>query len=66
MIRKNAVRNCLVKGGEKHKKRYIHVNQHVLKSNKKHGKCDPVLTIKTGRSGKVVRAHQVAIIDAEG
>ena len=25
----------------------IHVNQHVIKSNRKNGKCDPVLTVKT-------------------
>ena len=26
----------------------IHVNQHVIRANKKHGKNDPVITIKEG------------------
>ncbi|HCK78726.1 MAG TPA: hypothetical protein DHW34_01780 [Actinobacteria bacterium] len=28
-------------------KSVIHVNQHVIKANRKNGSCDPVLTIKT-------------------
>jgi hypothetical protein len=28
-------------------KTIIHVNQHVIKSNRKHGRQDPVLTVKT-------------------
>ena len=28
----------------------IHVNQHVVRSNKKHGKKEPVLTVKTYKS----------------
>jgi hypothetical protein len=28
----------------------IHVNQHKIKSNKKHGKNEPVLTVKTYKS----------------
>lgn len=30
------------------KKTYIHVNQHVIRSNKKHGTSDPVITVKQG------------------
>ena len=28
-------------------KTIVHVNQHVIKANRKHGKRDPVLTVKT-------------------
>jgi len=31
-------------------KKYIHVNQHVIKANAKHNKNDPVLTVKTYKS----------------
>ena len=31
-------------------KTIIHINQHVIKANKKHGKCDPVITCKTYKS----------------
>ena len=37
----------------------IHVNQHVVRSNKKHGKKEPVLTVKTYKSNKY--AHEVEI-----
>ena len=30
------------------KKKFIHVNQHVIRANKKHGTNDPVITIKQG------------------
>jgi len=30
-------------------KKYIHVNQHRIRSNKKHGAGDPVITIKEGK-----------------
>ena len=30
------------------KKTYIHVNQHIIRSNKKHGTADPVITVKQG------------------
>lgn len=29
-------------------KTYIHVNQHVIRSNKKNGSDDPVITVKRG------------------
>ena len=31
-------------------KTYVHVNQHKIRANKKHGTDDPVITIKKGRS----------------
>ena len=42
------------------KLKFIHVNQHIIKSNLKHGKNDPVFTIKVGRSGKAIRAFSVS------
>ena len=37
----------------------IHVNQHVVRSNQKHGKKEPVLTVKTYKSNTY--AHEVEI-----
>ena len=37
----------------------IHVNQHVVRSNKKHGTKEPVLTVKTYKSNTY--AHEVEI-----
>ena len=42
------------------KLKFIHVNQHIIKSNLKHGKNEPVFTIKGGRSGKAIRAFSVS------
>ena len=42
----------------------IHVNQHKIKSNSKHGKFDPVLTIKTYKSNEY--AHSALLIDKSG
>ena len=39
--------------GKKEKKmtkKYIHVNQHKIRANKKHGTNEPVITIKEGRN----------------
>ena len=44
----------------KNKKTYIHVNQHVIRANKKHGKNDPVITIKSGRNNTY--CHEVEIL----
>ena len=44
---------------KRNKKTYIHVNQHVIRSNKKHGKDDPVITIKQG--SKNTYCHEVQI-----
>ena len=40
-------------------KTIIHVNQHVIKANRKNGTNDPVLTVKTYKSNNY--AHEVAI-----
>lgn len=40
-------------------KTIIHVNQHVIKANRKSGALDPVLTVKTYKSN--VYAHEVEI-----
>jgi hypothetical protein len=41
-------------------KTIIHVNQHVIKANRKDGKEDPVLTVKTYKSNQY--AHDVEIL----
>lgn len=38
----------------------IHVNQHVIRANKKHGASDPPLTVKTYREN--LRCHEVEIL----
>ena len=43
-------------------KKYIHVNQHRIRANKKHGTNDPVITIKEGR--KNTYCHSVEILGA--
>ena len=40
-------------------KTIIHVNQHVIKSNRKNSVNDPVLTVKTYKSNKY--AHEVMV-----
>jgi len=35
---------------EKRMKKKIHINQHVIRSNKKNNKTDPVITVKTSKS----------------
>ena len=41
-------------------KTIIHVNQHVIKSNRKNGTNEPVLTVKTYKDNKY--AHEVSIL----
>ena len=41
-------------------KKYIHINQHVIKSNHKHNKREPVITVKTYNSNTY--GHQVHIL----
>ena len=41
-------------------KTIIHVNQHVIKSNRKNGKNDPVLTVKTYKENRY--AHDVSVL----
>jgi len=36
-------------------KKIIHVNQHKIKSNKKHGATEPVITVKTYKSNTYCR-----------
>ena len=48
----------------KPKKTIIHVNQHVIRSNKKNNTDDPVLTVKSGKEN--LYAHEAEILDAEG
>ena len=45
-------------------KTIIHVNQHVIKSNRKHNKSEPVLTCKTYKS--TTYAHTAEILDSFG
>jgi len=45
-------------------KTVVHVNQHVIKANRKHGKTDPVLTVKTYRSNAY--AHEVVLYGQDG
>lgn len=40
-------------------KKFIHVNQHVIRANKKNGTNDPVITIKEGK--KNAYCHRVRI-----
>ena len=41
-------------------KKYIHINQHVIKSNHKNNKREPVVTVKTYKSNTY--GHQVHIL----
>ena len=41
-------------------KKYIHVNQHKISANKKHGTNEPVITIKEGRNNTY--CHTVEIL----
>ena len=45
-------------------KTIIHVNQHIIKKNTKHGRDDPCLTVKTYKSNDY--GSEVVIRDAEG
>lgn len=42
------------------KKKYIHVNQHVIRANKKNGTDEPVITVKQGKSNTY--CHEVKIL----
>ena len=41
-------------------KKYIHVNQHKIRANKKHGTNEPVITIKEGKNNTY--CHTVEIL----
>jgi len=45
-------------------KTIIHVNQHVIKKNRKTGAVAPVLTVKTYKDNRY--AHEAVILDKEG
>ena len=45
-------------------KKIIHVNQHIIKHNTKHGTDEPVLTIKTYKENKY--AHEAIIKTKDG
>ena len=45
-------------------KTIIHVNQHTIKSNRKKGEVEPVLTCKTYKSN--IYAHEAIIRDKDG
>lgn len=42
------------------------MNQHVLRTNRQNGVCEPPLTVKRKTGGKVTRAHTAIIRDASG
>jgi hypothetical protein len=46
------------------KKTIIHINQKIIKSNKKTGKCEPVITVKTYDSNQY--GHEAVIRDTNG
>ena len=41
-------------------KTYIHVNQHKIRANKKHGTNEPVITVKKGRENTY--CHEVEVL----
>jgi hypothetical protein len=41
-------------------KKYIHVNQHKIRANKKHGTDEPVITIKAGKTNTY--CHEVEVL----
>lgn len=60
VAKKIAMIPTLLPNGEimKPKIKRIHVNRHIIASNKKNGTIDPVLTVKIG-SEKVIRTSEV-------
>lgn len=40
---------------------YTHVNRGTIDSNRKHGRAEPVITVKHGKSGKPWYAHEVEL-----
>lgn len=40
-------------------KTYIHVNQHKIRANKKHGTNEPVITVKKGRTNTYCHAVKI-------
>jgi ribosomal protein S4E len=44
----------------------IHINQHKIKANTKHGTRDPVVTFKGKHVGRATYCHQAVIVDEQG
>ena len=44
----------------------IHVNQHIIKRNRKTGEREAPLSVKRKSGGRVQRAHHVSILDEAG
>ena len=45
------------------KKKYIHINMHKIRANRKNGTNEPVITVKHGKYGKVNEyGHEVQIL----
>lgn len=40
-------------------KTIIHVNQHIIKANRKNGECSPTLTVKTYKSNDYANTVQI-------
>lgn len=45
-------------------KTIVHVNQHVIKANRKNGEDEPCLTVKTYKDNRYV--HEAVIVDEHG
>lgn len=45
-------------------KHIIHVNQHVIRANRKHGQSNPVITVKTYKNNTY--GHEAIIRDEDG
>jgi len=45
-------------------KHIIHVNQHVIRANRKHGQSNPVITVKTYKDNSY--GHEAIIRDEDG
>lgn len=41
-------------------KKIIHINQHIMRSNRKTGKMEPVITVKSGKKNEY--CHEVEIL----
>ena len=47
----------------KRKKKYIHINQHNIRANRKNGTNKPVVTVKHGKYGKINEyGHEAQIL----
>lgn len=40
---------------------YTHINRGIIDANRKHGRNDPPITIKRGKYGRAVTAHEVEL-----